>query len=76
MNHTYRAWLQKHLEEALLEYNRIQELEEAVGTDEELYDRVLQMWGYLAALEKCLKELDAQSQGQASSGNPAAGDRH
>ena len=55
----FQAWLEQHLEDATAEYNRTQALEEA--GDDDLYEKVQQMWGYLAGLEKCLKELKARS---------------
>ena len=59
MAHPYRTWLKKHLTEATAEYKRIQALEEeGEAEDEDMYDRVHQMWGYLSGLEKCLKRWD------------------
>lgn len=55
----YQSWLEQHLADAEREYTRIQEIQEQ-SDDQELYERVQQMWGYLAGLEKCLKELKAQ----------------
>jgi hypothetical protein len=57
MTHPFQIWLERHLEEATAEYNRIQALEDETEDDRELYERVHQMWGYLAGLEKCLKEF-------------------
>ena len=55
----YREWLENHLKEATAEFNRVQALDDEVGNDEDLYEKVHQMWGYLAGLEKCLKQLKA-----------------
>ena len=52
----YQAWLKQHLKEATAEYKRIQKLEKKQETNRDLYEQVHQMWGYLAGLEKCLKE--------------------
>lgn len=69
MPHPFQTWLEKHLADATAEYKRAQAREEQGsdsesddGSDEEgeLYDRVHQMWGYLSALEKCLKEFKAR----------------
>jgi hypothetical protein len=57
--HPFRAWLEQHMKEAEVEYTRIQALEDDTETDQDLYERVHQMWGYLAGLEKCLKEFKA-----------------
>jgi hypothetical protein len=64
MTHPFRAWLERHLEDAQKEYERTQALEEKGGApesdeSEELYEKVHQMWGYLAGLEKCLKQFKA-----------------
>ena len=56
----YLTWLKKHLKEATSEYKRIRSLEDKADNDANLYDRVHEMWGYLAGLEKCLKEFEAQ----------------
>ena len=69
MSQNYRSWLEKHLHEATIEYERIQKLEDENEDDRDLYERVHQMWGYLAALEKSLKEFDAQ--GHSSAGKVA-----
>ena len=57
--HPFQAWLEQHLADAEKEYERVQALEEA-GEDEDLYEKVHQMWGYLSGLEKCLKEFKAR----------------
>jgi hypothetical protein len=58
-NNGFQAWLEQHLEDAQKEYGRIQAIEEGEegANDPDLYDRVHEMWGYLAGLEKCLKEF-------------------
>jgi hypothetical protein len=58
---SFKNWLQQHLEDAQKEYARVQAIEEegAAEDAEELYEKVHQMWGYLAGLEKCLKQLKA-----------------
>lgn len=58
-NHAFQDWLEGHMKEAEAEYNRIQALEDQTEDDRDLYERVHQMWGYLAGLEKCLKEFKA-----------------
>jgi hypothetical protein len=76
MIHPFRLWIDRHMKDAEAEYNRIQALEENPYTqeDHELYERVHQMWGYLAALEKCRKEFLALEGGgrrpQAREGRP------
>jgi hypothetical protein len=69
--HPFQLWLEQHLQDAEKEYSRVQAIEEegdAAGEgDEELYERVHQMWGYLSGLEKCLKEFKARSSGSAGS---------
>ena len=62
MTHPYKAWLEKHLADATLEYNRAQAADEA-GGDDDSYEQVHQMWGYLAGLEKALKEFKAFEKG-------------
>lgn len=61
MKETYRQWLEQHLHDAEKEYKRIQGLDDNNDEDRDLYERVHQMWGYLAGLEKCLKELKSHS---------------
>jgi hypothetical protein len=61
MSSNYRAWLKQHLEEAKVHYvevGRLDDQEAAVGGSSEHYEKAHQMFGYIAALEKCLRELD------------------
>jgi hypothetical protein len=61
----FQQWLEQHLADAEKEYGVVQAKEEASDgeseEDQELYERVHQMWGYLSGLEKCLKEFKARS---------------
>ncbi|OFZ21008.1 MAG: hypothetical protein A2X94_06650 [Bdellovibrionales bacterium GWB1_55_8] len=56
---TYRIWLSKHLQEATAQFKKLQAEDDQTGDNRDLYEQVHQMWGYLAGLEKCLKEFDA-----------------
>lgn len=67
MAHPYRVWLETHLKEATAEYKRIQALEDDNDEDRDLYERTHQMWGYLAGLEKCLKEFTLSEKGKPQS---------
>ena len=59
---TYRSWLKKHLAEAKLRYDEVCKMDDdeqsAAGGTSEHYEKAHQMFGYIAALEKCLRELD------------------
>ncbi len=57
----YRAWLKQHLDEAKVHYeevSRLDDQESAIGGTSEHYEKAHQMFGYIAALEKCLREFD------------------
>jgi hypothetical protein len=64
MKKGFQAWLEQHLADAQKEYAAVQAREEAsegeTEEEQDLYERVHQMWGYLSGLEKCLKEFKAR----------------
>lgn len=59
MQKNYVQWLTEHLEGAKARYEELNsqdEQEEAEGVNSGVYEQAHQMFGYVAALEKCLKE--------------------
>lgn len=55
----YRKWLKQHLNEAkthYLEVCKLDDRESSVNGSSEYFEKAHQMFGYIAALEKCLKE--------------------
>jgi hypothetical protein len=55
----YIVWLTEHHRGAVERYEelcRLDDQEQAAGESTEYYTQVQQMFGYVAALEKCLKE--------------------
>ncbi|MCM2279090.1 MAG: hypothetical protein NDJ89_13525 [Oligoflexia bacterium] len=56
---SYQQWLAEHLEAAKVHYNELCKLDDeeyAKGGSSEYYEQALQMYGYIAALETCLKQ--------------------
>ncbi|MCM2323248.1 MAG: hypothetical protein NDJ90_08290 [Oligoflexia bacterium] len=59
-NMTYPEWLAEHLAAAKVHYNelcRLDDEEYAKGGSSEYYEQALQMYGYIAALETCQKQV-------------------
>lgn len=62
MSEPYSEWLRQHLKEAMMRYDEVCKLddhENAIGGTSEFYEQAHQMFGYIAALEKCLKQASA-----------------
>src|SRR5690606_24903035 len=86
MKQDYLGWLDEHLTQAKARYEelcRLDDLEEASGGDATVYYvQAQQMFGYVAALEKCQREardwvegvvaLAKQAERRASSAAPSA----
>ncbi len=57
----FEAWLREHLRQAVVRYEELCELDDREvatgGENSEYYEQSHQMFGYVAALEKCLKEV-------------------
>ncbi len=63
---SYGNWLEKHMKEANAKYKRLQQKGEKAGEgDDDFHEEIHQMWGYLAALEKCSKQLKASEKPKA-----------
>jgi hypothetical protein len=59
MNTPYEIWLKEHLTAAKVHYTELCKLDDkelAQGDSSEYYEQAHQMFGYIAALEKCLKQ--------------------
>lgn len=58
---TFEAWLREHMRQAVVRYEELCVLDDQVvetgGETSEYYEQSHQMFGYVAALEKCLKEV-------------------
>jgi hypothetical protein len=62
MSASYQQWLEEHLAAAKARYTELSELDdraEAENGSSEYYEQAHQMFGYIAALEKCLREVKA-----------------
>lgn|GEM_PF-3464738 len=59
MNTPYETWLKEHLTAAKVHYTELCKLDDkelAQGDSSEYYEQAHQMFGYIAALEKCVKQ--------------------
>ena len=59
----YEKWLKVHLSKAKIRYTKLCKLDDkelAKGGNSVFYEQAHQMFGYIAALEKCLKQLVEQ----------------
>ena len=61
---TFEKWLKEHLRQAVVRYEEICKLDDEeyeAGGSSEYYEQSHQMFGYIAALEKCLREATASA---------------
>lgn len=57
---TYAKWLTEHLKAAKVHYTQLCKLDDAEakkGGSSEYYEQAHQMFGYIAALETCIKQI-------------------
>lgn len=62
MDKQYIDWLSGHLDAAKVRYEELCELddkEQAINGESAYYEQAHQMFGYIAGLEKCLREAKA-----------------
>lgn len=59
----FEAWLNDHYQQAVARYEKLSDQddeEESRGENSGVYEEAHQMFGYVAALETCLKEIRAR----------------
>ena len=64
MTVAYQKWLKGHLKAAMVHYNQLCKLddqEQKTGGSSEYFEQAHQMFGYIAALETCLKQVKPKS---------------